>query len=406
MKKMHTENLDFSLVGLWPTETQMNLLEACIFRGDRGRSAIEAWSEAIAAGGIVDAASFRLLPLAYINLSADNYSGEVMTRLNGLYRMTRLKAEAFVTRVTPILDEFESANLDVLVLKGYDLAETYYPERAGRPMSDIDLTVKPSDTYKADRLLGRIGFERDYQFRSLDDCMRHHHALSYKDKGGFEIDLHWRAIPLRNTPDADDAYWKTSHAFGKNSSVINALSPTYLMFHTVVHGVRWNPMPPIRWIADAIMILRKAGDEIDWEAMATFAKEREATHRLSRGLRFLKYKFDANIPEDMLQKLEQEPLGFVESVENKCAIYKGQGDSLFGLYRILFAEHVRAEWGNTGIIGFLGGFLDYMTFRTVQVTTRIGLIGFLFKTLCLELGRKALGLVGIKLQPDTMTRES
>jgi len=61
-------------------------------------------------------------------------------------------------------------------------------------------------------------------------------------------------------------------------------SANHLLFHVVTHGMRPNVFNPMRWIADASIILREGKDKLDWPALYRYARKARMLKRLRLGL--------------------------------------------------------------------------------------------------------------------------
>ena len=67
---------------------------------------------------------------------------ETMRTLDGLYLRQREINRMYTQMLLEIVNLFEKAGIQALVLKGLALAYAYYPEPALRPVSDIDLLLQ------------------------------------------------------------------------------------------------------------------------------------------------------------------------------------------------------------------------------------------------------------------------
>ena len=67
-----------------------------------------------------------------------------------------------------------------------------------------------------------------------------------------------------------------------------ALGPEDMLLHTVIHGMRFNQEPVVRWIPDALAILVSAGDALDWDLVVREAERRRLRLRLGIGLAYLR----------------------------------------------------------------------------------------------------------------------
>ena len=77
-----------------------------------------------------------------------------------------------------------------------------------------------------------------------------------------------------------------------------ALNPTDQLLHTCWHGARWNEVPPIRWVADAMAILGASAPEIEWPSLLKKAERHRIVLPVKDALEYLKKKFDAPVPDE------------------------------------------------------------------------------------------------------------
>ena len=91
------------------------------------------------------------------------------------------------------------SGLPVLVLKGAALAETVYPERALRPMADIDLLIREEDLERAESRLRTVGYEVAHDPETKAELRARHHHWVFRsaraDAGGIPIEVHWDLDP-------------------------------------------------------------------------------------------------------------------------------------------------------------------------------------------------------------------
>jgi hypothetical protein len=87
-----------------------------------------------------------------------------------------------------------------------------------------------------------------------------------------------------------------------------------------VHGATWNWIPHLRWISDAMIIIRNLPSEIDWDRLIMQARKRHLVLRLKKTLSYLCDKFDALIPHKVLKELLNTPVSKHEHLEYKYYI--------------------------------------------------------------------------------------
>ncbi len=98
-----------------------------------------------------------------------------------------------------VLEALSAGRTPVIVLKGAALAETVYPERALRPMADIDLLIREEDLEKAECQLRDIGYEVAHDPQTKTELRTRHHHWVFRSArpvaGGIPIELHWSLDP-------------------------------------------------------------------------------------------------------------------------------------------------------------------------------------------------------------------
>ncbi len=101
-----------------------------------------------------------LTPLVYAHLQGagipipDSIKAQLQTRTTQHAHANRVRAKT----LADVLDAFQTAGIDVLVLKGAALAHLVYPQPGLRSMRDVDLLASRSQARQAQALLAELGF--------------------------------------------------------------------------------------------------------------------------------------------------------------------------------------------------------------------------------------------------------
>lgn len=287
--------------GCWPTPAQELLLRAALLQGEH---ALESWNEWRRNVNIdvIDYGSHRMVPQLYRNLQRHGVKDPLMDRLKGVYRYYLYKNEILMHRIGSLLAAFEEARIETMVLKGAALIQLYYRESGLRPMLDADVLVHPHQTEQAMQLLTRLQWK---PFRYLQPRNRIPivHSTPFEDNGGRQVDLHWHLFWECFNASDDDDYWENAVPIQVGGAQTLALSATDQLLHTCWHGARWNEVPPIRWVADAMTILGASAAEIDWASLLKKAQKHRIVLPVRDSLEYLKKKFDAPVPDSVLESL-------------------------------------------------------------------------------------------------------
>ena len=298
-----------------PTPEQELLLKAALLDGDAAAESWLAWRERINIEN-VDFASQRLLPLLHHRLVSLGVSHADLQRYQSVARFIWLDNHLRIRQIQEILRLLKKAGIAAMPLKGFALASLYYGDFRLRAMNDFDVLVPTDRAADACHALMAVGWRPANQdLLHSGRCWSTRHAIQFQDAQGYEIDLHWHVLYECCWPDADDAFWRHAQPLQLGAMPTRTLSDTGHLLHACLHGGRPNDVPPIRWIADAIMILRKGG--VDWDRLLEQGKAFDLVHRLQRTLGYLHRTFPGALPGGVMAKLESMPPSRRERVEER-----------------------------------------------------------------------------------------
>ncbi|MGD0965556.1 MAG: nucleotidyltransferase family protein [Candidatus Acidiferrales bacterium] len=351
---------------LWPTAEQELLLRACLLRDEQGLKAYREWAQRVDVEAL-DYGSFRMLPLLYRNLQRLGLEATALEKFKGTYRQTHYQNKLAFHRVAALLGLLARAGIDTLVLKGAALIPLYYGEAGVRPMADFDLVVGPEQALDAIQLLERSGWEREPGLPLTPGFISVHYSWHFRLPAAAELDLHWYVFDQCCYPRADAEFWKSAVPLEIEGFAARTLNPTDHLLHTCVHGAEWSPVPPLRWVADAMTIFGRAAGQIDWQRLVRQAKERRLVPAIRDTLTYLQTTLDAPVPNAVLSDLRHAPVGLIERVEYRSRTSPpGNFPSLrkicFGYLRhrarapvkgssrlLAFPRYLQARWGASSL---------------------------------------------------------
>jgi hypothetical protein len=314
--------------GCWPDPQQERLLKALLTDGAAAREAYAHW-RAQADLESPDGGTYRLLPLLVAVLKRLRIDEPALPKLAGIHRMAWCKNQVLFRHLAGTLGALRDAGVPALVMKGVPLATSYYDDPGQRPMDDADVLVpagqaeravaclvsagwsatpSPLQQIGARSALARLGFtvrpRRSADFSAVFRGVRHGHGF---ERPGAALDLHWRVSERAARPGIDDGVWARARPLTVAGAETLAMAPTDLLLHVVAHGVRWNPVPPLRWVADAAVLLRAPDAAIDWPVLVEEARARGSVLPVHAGLAYLKALLGAPVPDDVLRELAAQP---------------------------------------------------------------------------------------------------
>ena len=352
------------------TKDQELLLRAALLKGTDAVEAWKEWKSAVDLEGHLDHGSFRLLPLLYTNLKRLEVKDPLMGKLKGIYLKAWYENQRLFFEASNNLDYLHNEGIHTIVLKGVPLAILHYKNYGVRPMNDIDILVPASQAVSAADALIRRGWNPT-KYESLEVPMRSRHSQQFVDASGKELDLHWHLMIESAQVDSASAFWTKAVPFKVQGVSSHALDPTDMLFHVIVHGVKWNPEPPIRWIADAMTILQSSDCEIDWSRMITHAKKYMVCLQIREGLNYLYKSFQAPVPKTIMESINKIPISYLERFEyrrlrNDGEVYR---ETLLGGFPVYLIDYLRLT-RDTRFLPAFAGFSKYLLFRMSKKSVR------------------------------------
>lgn len=325
------------------------LLRAALCDGDIAIDAFMSWKSIANPEHVHNEAHFRLLPLLYDNLVCLDVQDALMPRLKQTKYRSWVQAQKRIKDGEVALKALAKADVPTIVTKGIALIDGYYASPALRPMSDIDLVVQPDDLDRACDALGAAGWaNHDEGFkdqRAKKESKYRGRTMNFEWEGRTDIDLHWQPFHECLSSSTRDAFWKDAEDMRVGKATCLRPTPDKLLFHVITHGMRPNALNPIRWIADAAVILRMRRDKIDWPALYEYARKARLLRRLRMGLEELESALGETFPP--LPRLMRPSL--VESLEQSAfrAMRKDM-DSDAGKKKILWSKRIRVLGSDAG----------------------------------------------------------
>jgi hypothetical protein len=257
---------------------------------------------------ILKAVEQKVLPLLVAYLRGAGH--EVVAALCELEFLLRVRMEAFYAAVEPVLERVATAGIDLLLLKGGDLAVTVYPSGLPRMMEDLDVLAVPTDLQEVERALQNEGFAQGTvsstaltvapltaaqlvsyramnhyelptysKFVELPDCAPLAERTSkYLRPFGYwmpvvgrkayvpvDVDVHFN---VARDIDLDDVWRAPRPLTLPSGRQVAGQSPTDMLWFLtsrVYHEVMQADTGVLLQFIDVLSIIKRYGAEIDWE---------------------------------------------------------------------------------------------------------------------------------------------
>ncbi len=194
-------------------------------------------------------------------------------RLRGIHRQSWATNKVLGLVLEGVVTALGARGIDVIVLKGAALGRQFYGDPGERPMNDVDLLVRDADVPQAFAVLHARGWVPDRALapdlwppraapNPAERPIGHGWSFGLPSEPrarGLGLDLHWRAIPQDMTPRADDGFWARAVPLALGQARALTLAPEDHLLHAIAHGIGWNTVPSIRWVADVVLICHDGG---------------------------------------------------------------------------------------------------------------------------------------------------
>jgi putative nucleotidyltransferase-like protein len=257
-------------------------------------------------------------------------------RLYHAYWANHFRNRALLSELARLADAAAGAGITFMPLKGAILAVDYYPVPALRPMSDLDLLVRPEDLEAMGHLLRSLGYREVDRQPSyveegrLDRRSREHQWVMARS--GVSVLVEYRAEPMEpavgQLTDLDSAF---TAKLGQHAAAIWTrarpspaglrMSPEDLLLHVAAHQAARHADFRLIWLHDIARIVTRDSAHFDWEYVCASAMRLRVAGPVRAALEAAARWIDAPVPitalERWLNRPRHGPLRLVERWESR-----------------------------------------------------------------------------------------
>lgn len=203
-----------------------------------------------------------------------------------------------------LLPHLHAARIDAMLLKGAALNLTLYERRDLRPMSDLDLLVRPADALGACAVLERAGCRtgRALVHERFFPEFHHETELFAGGHAPVRIDLHAHPLrPARMTRRMPaDALWCNARVIPVGSRTAPVPATTEMLVHLAAHAAV-HGCDRLIWLYDIRRLVDTAAlhGGVDWEGVAGVARAWNLTTAVTTALRETERRLPGTVPPDV-----------------------------------------------------------------------------------------------------------
>lgn len=261
------------------------------------------WAEAVAAARL-----HGILPALYPRSRA--WAGAPPAAVDAMrlaYVQTMARNTAVFRELAGLLVAWRAAGVPFILLKGCALSRTVYGDDALRPMTDIDVLIRPEHVEAALNRARAAGYAAAHVETRAGDALAFENEVSVRKTGGVDlvIELHWN---LLNSPHHQhrmrmDWFWSTAEPLDFNGVPALVLGPEALLLHLCSHLVLHHHSEGLLWWHDIALALKAHGRRIEWAVVLDKAREYDLVLPVRSVLAALNKEWGVALPDGALDRV-------------------------------------------------------------------------------------------------------
>ena len=211
------------------------------------------------------------------------------------------KAEGQLTCIAGALTRDE---IDFIVLKGTAFSRSIYPDSFVRPVSDIDILVRPVDVVRARKALESAGYNCSYPYFDISSKFFCEEEFTYGERktGSLPVELHWDESSLsvlkRNSDVEGYIRRSLKVETGKQKILIMCAADALLSQAVHMMGKHFGSIR-LAWINDIAFLCRYLETTGSWEELRSRAIETNTGPLLRPALKMAELWTGVKVPKDI-----------------------------------------------------------------------------------------------------------
>ncbi|CCG99500.1 hypothetical protein FAES_1490 [Fibrella aestuarina BUZ 2] len=248
---------------------------------------------------LLDGSAQQLLPMICRKLEQSDDA--LMGYLQQAYETTLHENQRRLRVMSTALQALRQANVASLLLGSLPLSLTHYGDMGMRAMDKLSLLIP---TEKTDVALAAL---RQQQLLPSTVGLRHRRQLAsllLTGPDGVGIRLHWHTLPQHTYAGADDPFWADASQLELPTGLpALTLSPTHLLFQTLVVGYQGGRRTALPAMPDSMQLIRTG--QIVWDELLDLTERFTFRIPVRRGLMALQTHADLVLPPAVQHRLRQ-----------------------------------------------------------------------------------------------------
>jgi hypothetical protein len=196
----------------------------------------------------------------------------------------------------------EAEGVPVAVLKGAVIAQQFYPDTDLRPYRDIDLLVPLEANESVAAICARLGYvvAEDHggtHAAHEGTCETPFETAYVHSQTGLSLDVHYDHLQVGLRPRELDGLWRRSEPWTFHRAQARCPGLNDLFLSLAVHLHR-HGFERLIWFKDLDLIIRRAGEKLDWRWLDETARAEGVGASLQHTLWLLERLLATPLPDD------------------------------------------------------------------------------------------------------------
>jgi hypothetical protein len=212
--------------------------------------------------------------------------------------------------LSQLLSALNLEGIPVIVLKGAALLDSIYQDISLRPMSDLDILVKPEHLDRAEA----IALHQGYTYMvgpnvQKDARMNNRHLPNLIHIGKrIVLEIHQHIVGSNEPYRFDlNGFWSRARPFRTSDTGALTLAPEDLLIHLSIKFLldrHYRSNSALGQLCDISEVILHYGDSLDWNLIEKVAEEHSIAPGLHYALYVCKQLLDTQVPANVLGRLQ------------------------------------------------------------------------------------------------------
>lgn len=262
-------------------------------------------------------------------------------------------------RLRETVERLREAEVPILLLKGAAVGAMVDATFTTRPMTDIDVLVRPDHVARARTAILAAGWEATTDLVLIELLRTHHHLPPFVETRlpGVRLELHVGLLAPDHSFDfGEEAVWRDAQPSGAPFVGASVPLPEHLLLHACLHFAWQHSMRFGAWRTFRLVSAVAANARFDWDRFVKHAHRAKGATACYWTLRLAGRMAGCPVPDSVLARLAAPTPEWVSAAIERhfiAGIVPGEGAACPSewLTRMLWRAALRPRWSRHATAG-------------------------------------------------------